>query len=270
MLQNRLGMSQRRACRAVRQPRSTQRYTRPQPDPDEALRGWLRELSRARPRWGYRRAHAEAAKAGYRVNRKKIQRLWREEGLRVPTHRRKRQRLGVSTVPADRRSAQRPNHVWAADFQFDTTADGRLFKILNIVDEHTREALATTVARRIDADATVNALEAIAAVRGYPELIRCDNGPELTAHAIRDWCRASGAGTAYIDPGEPWQNPWVESFNSRLRDELLAVEQFDSILEAKVLVEDWRIDYNTHRPHSSLGYLTPAAYAATWTQPQLS
>jgi putative transposase len=270
MLQNRLGMSQRRACRAVRQPRSTQRYLSPQPDPDAQLRRWLREFSRQRPRWGYRRAHAQARAAGYAVNRKKIQRLWREEGLRVPTHRRKRQRLGISTVPADRRCPEQPNQVWAADFQFDTTADGRLFKILNLVDEHTREALACHVARRIDADATVTILETVAAGRGYPQFIRCDNGPELTAHAIRDWCGTSGAGTVYIDPGAPWQNPWVESFNARLRDELLAVEQFDTILEAKVLVEDWRIDYNVKRPHSSLGYLAPATYAATWTHPQLS
>jgi putative transposase len=125
MLQARLGMSQRRACRAVRQPRSTQRYRPPRPDPDAELRGWLRESSQQRPRWGYRRAHVQARAAGYVVNRKKIQRLWRAEGLRVPTQRRKRQRLGTSTVPADRRSAERPNQVWAADFQFDTTADGR-------------------------------------------------------------------------------------------------------------------------------------------------
>ena len=145
-----------------------------------------------------------------------------------------------------------------------------MFKICNLVDEHTREALACQVARRIDADVTVSVLETIAAARGYPQFIRCDNGPELTAHAIRDWCRASGAGTVYIDPGAPWQNPWVESFNARLRDELLAVEQFDSILEAKVLVEDWRIDYNFYRPHSSLGYLAPTIYAATWHAPKLS
>jgi putative transposase len=270
MLQQRLGMSQRRACRALGQPRSTQRYQPPRPDPDAQLRCWLREFSRQRPRWGYRRAHVEACRAGYRVNRKKVQRLWREEGLRVPTHRRKRARLGTSTVPAERRCAERPNQVWAVDFQFDTTTDGRLFKILNIVDEHTREALACHVARSIDADATVNVLDTIAAGRGYPEFIRCDNGPELTAHAIRDWCRASGAGTVYIDPGAPWQNPWVESFNARMRDELLAVEQFDSLLEAKVLVDDWRIDYNLNRPHSSLGYLAPATYATTCTKPKLS
>lgn len=216
------------------------------------MRAWLREFSVTRPRWGYRRAQVEAARAGHRVNRKKIQRRGAKRGC------------------ACRRSAQRPNQVWAADFQFDTTADGRLVKIINVVDEHTREALACHVARRVDADATVDVLDGIAATRGYPEFIRCDNGPELTVHAIRDWCRASSAGTHYIDPGQPWQNPWVESFNSRLRDELLAIEQFDTILEAKVLIEHWRIDYNINRPHSSLGYLTPAAHAATWTNPPLS
>jgi putative transposase len=153
--------------------------------------------------------------------------------------------------------------VGGATFEFDTTVDGRLFKILNLVDEYTREALTCHVARRIDADATVDILETIAAGRGSPEFIRCDNGPELTAHAIGDCCRASGAGTVYIDPGAPWHNPWVESFNARLRDELLAIEQFDSLLEAKALVEDWRIDYNLNRPHPSLGYLAPVTYAAT-------
>jgi len=198
------------------------------------------------------------------VNRKKIQRLWREEGLRVPAKRRKRQRLGVSTSPAARLRAEHPDQVWALDFQFDTTTDGRILKLLHVVDEHTREALAVQVERRIDADRTVSVLECIAAARGRPpELVRMDNGPELTANALRDWCRFSGSGTSYIEPGSPWENPFVESFGGKVRDEVLAVEAFDSLLEAKTVIEDWRDTYNTRRPHSSLGWKTPAAYAAS-------
>jgi putative transposase len=242
-------------------------------DRDRALRQQLGTFSRAHPRWGYRRAHAQLRGQGWRVNRKAVQRLWREEGLRVPARRRKRQRLGSSTCPADRLAAEHPDHVWALDYQFDQTTDGRILKLLNVVDEHTREALAITVDRRIDADATVAALDRLVAERGWPpRFIRCDNGPELTANALRDWCRFNRAGTSYIEPGSPWQNPYVESFGGRLRDELLTVEAFSSLLEAQVLVEDWRIEYNTVRPHSALGYRTPAQYARAWTinQPTLS
>lgn len=181
-----------------------------------------------------------------------MQRLWREEGLRVPARRRKRQRLGESTIPADRLRAERPNHVWAIDFQFDQTAGGRVLKLLNVVDEFTREALAMEAAHSITADRTVRVLERLAHERGAPEHLRCDNGPELTAHALRDWCRFPRAGTAFIDPGAPWQNPFVESFNSRVRDELLDVEAFSCVAEARVLVAGWRDDYNRTRPHSAL------------------
>jgi putative transposase len=154
-------------------------------------------------------------------------------GWRVPARRRKRQRLGVSTTPADRLAAEHPDHVWALDYQFDQTLDGRVLKLLNVVDEHTREALAITVDRRIDADATVGVLDRLVAEHGTsPRFIRCDNGPELTANALRDWCRFNQSGTSYIEPGSPWQNPYVESFGGRLRDELLAVEAFNTLLEA--------------------------------------
>lgn len=270
MLQDRLALSERRACRITGQHRSTQRRTPQCSRGDDALRRTLRDWSRAHARWGYRRAWASLRTEGWVVNRKKVQRLWREEGLRVPVRRRKRQRLGHSTVPAERLRAERPDHVWALDYQFDQTADGRVLKLLNIVDEHTREALAIHVARRIDADTTVETLERVVAERGAaPAYVRMDNGPELTAHALRDWCRFAGAGTSYIEPGAPWENPYVESFNGRLRDELLAVEQFDTLLEARVLIEDWRREYNDARPHSSLGWLTPARYAAGWEADQL-
>jgi putative transposase len=265
-LQRVFGVSQRWACQLVGQHRSTQRHQPIEPDRDRALREQLRAFSRAHPRWGYRRAHTQLCRQGWRVNRKAVQRRWREEGLRVPTQRRKRQRLGASTTPADRLAAEHPNHVWALDYQFDQTTDGRILKLLNVVDEHTREALTITVDRKIDADATVAVLDRLVAERGTtPQCIRCDNGPELTANALRDWCRFAGTGTSYIQPGSPWQNPYVERFGGRLRDELLAVEAFSSLLEAQVLVEDWRIEYNTVRPHSALGYLTPTYYAKAWT-----
>jgi putative transposase len=263
MLEERLGVSQRRACQIVGQHRSTQRHRPPDVDVDRELRTRLRRFARRHPRWGYRRAHAVLVREGHRVNRKKVQRLWREEGLRVPVRRRKRQRLGVSATPAHRLQAQRPDHVWALDYQFDVTATGRVLKFLHVVDEYTRESLADLVGHSIDADATVACLDRIVAARGrHPAFIRCDNGPELTAHALRDWCRFGGAGASYIEPGAPWQNPWVESYGSRVRDELLAIEQFDSLLEAQVLMADWRTEYNHDRPHSALGMLTPAEFAA--------
>ncbi len=157
--------------------------------------------------------------------------------------------------------------MWALDFQFDTTTDGRVLKLLHVVDEHTREALAIAVERRIDADHTVSVLDRIVTARGRPpELVRMDNGPELTANALRDWCRFGGSGACYIEPGSPWENPFVESFGGKVRDEVLAVEAFDSLLEAKTVIEDWRNTYNMIRPHSSLGWKTPAAYAASWKE----
>jgi putative transposase len=174
MLQARLGLSQRRACRIVGQHRSTQRHHPENPDPDKDLRRRLRDFARHHPRWGYRRAHAVLSREGHRLNRKKVQRLWREEGLRVPPRRHKRPRLGISTTPADRLSATRPNHVWALDYQFDVTATGRTLKLLHVTDEFTRESLCDLVAHSIDADRTVAVLDELVAKRGVPEFIRCD------------------------------------------------------------------------------------------------
>jgi putative transposase len=265
MLQGRLELSERRACQITAQHRSTQRHQpRRGADRDDALRERLRRLSGEHPRWGYRLAWGAVRNEGWPVNRKKIQRLWREEGLRVPQRKRKRYRLGESTVPGERLRAERPNHVWALDFQFDTTSDGRTLKLLHVVDEYTREVLAMRVARSIDADHTTRVLDQIVRERGGgPELVRMDNGPELTANALRDWCRFGGAGASYIEPGSPWQNPFVESFASRVRDEVLSVEMFDSVLEAQTVINDWKDIYNHHRPHSSHGWRSPVAFAAT-------
>lgn len=265
MVVERFGLSERRACQITGQHRSTQRH-RPRGGGgrDDALRERLRRLSAEHPRWGYRLAWGRLREEGWAVNRKKIQRLWREEGLRVPQRKRKRLRLGESIVPAKRLRAERPNHVWALDFQFDTTTDGRTLKLLHVVDEHTREALAIRVARSIDADHAVRVLDQIVHERGLgPELVRMDNGPEMTANALRDWCRLGGAGRSFIEPGSPWQNPFLESFGSRVRDEVLSIEAFDSVLEAQTVINDWRTIYNHKRPHSSLGWRPPAVYAAT-------
>lgn len=197
------------------------------------------------------------------MNRKKIQRLWREEGLRVLQRRRKCRRVGVSGTPLRCLRAERACEVWALDFQFDTTTDGRTFKLLHIVDEYTKEAHAIHVARSIDADEVVRVLDRLTPVHGVPGFIRMDNGPEMTANAIRDWARSRGASTFYIEPGSPWENPFVESFGSRVRDEVLAVEMFTSLLEARIVIEDWRIMYNTVRPHSSLGWRPPSLSTPT-------
>lgn len=264
MLQGRLGLSERRACRIAGQHRSTQRHE-PQAAPrDAALRRRLREISEDKKRWGYRRAHARLVEEGWSVNRKRVQRLWREEGLRVPRRRRKRARPGDNRDGKELR-AERPDHVWALDFQGDETADGRALRVLNVVDEFTREALASEVARSITAEDTVATLERVVALRGTaPAHIRCDNGPELIAHTLRDWCRATGTATAYIEPGSPWQNPFIESFNGRTRDEVLDVELFHSLAEARVILADWIVAYNTEHPHSALGMLPPARFAERW------
>ncbi len=265
MLQDRLSLSERRACEIAGQHRSTQRHEPELADHDERLRKCLREISRAHPRWGYRRAHAQLGVEGFDHNRKRTQRIWREEGLRVPKKARKRRRLGQSTAAAVRLSACRPNHVWALDFQHDATTDGRELKFLNIVDEFTREALAIECARTIDADETVAILKRLVTERGSaPANLRADNGPELTARILAEWCESALTATAYIDPGAPWQNAWVESFNARLRDELLDVEEFSTLAEAQLLAADYRHDYNTHHHHSALGMMAPTRFAASW------
>jgi putative transposase len=266
MLRDRLGVSERWACRVLGQHRSTQRRESTRAGDDEALRAALRQIAADRPRWGYRRAHHELCQDGWAINRKRVARVWREEGLRVPARARKRRRCGEGAGQTTLLRATRPDEVWAIDFQADQTAEGRALRLVNVVDEFTREALIMRAERSITADQTVAALEALVARRGRaPAFLRCDNGPELTSHALGDWCRFSRAQTAFIEPGAPWQNPYVESFHSRVRDELLDGEEFSCLAEARVLIADWRQDYNHRRPHSALGMQTPATFAATWT-----
>ena len=263
-LTERFGVSERRACRLAGQHRSTQRFVAKAPSDDEqALRAFLRSFARERPRWGWRRAAKQARREGRVVNDKRIQRLWREEGLRVPYRTRKKPLRGIGTA-IGAMSPIAPDVVWALDFQYDTTADGRTIKLLNIVDEFTRQALAVVVERSIDADRVVATLDHLMIERGAPRYVRFDHGPEFIAHTVADWCRFAGTGSIFIDPGSPWQNAWIESFNGRLRDELLNGWHFDTLLEAKVLIEDWRVDYNAHRPHSAHGELTPDEFATAY------
>jgi len=264
VLQQRFRVSERRACRVVGQHRSAQRRPpRPANDAEQVLRARLREISATHPRWGWRKAHAIAVREGLVRNAKRTHRLWVDEGLKRPARVRKKQRCGPARH--QRLRAQRPDQMWALDFQVDVTVDGRQVRFLNVIDEYTREALATTAARSFTADATVAVLDGLVAALGRrPAHIRMDNGPELTAHALADWCRYTGVDPAFIDPGSPWQNGTCESFNGRFRDELLVCEQFNTLLEVQVLAEDWRIEYNTYRPHGSLDGLTPEAFRQQW------
>lgn len=252
------------ACRLVGLSRSA--YRRPlkgdtTADPDRALRDWLRAWAKDHPRYGYRRAYHDARAEGWVVNHKKIQRLWRDEGLRVP-QRRRRKRVGSSTVDAP--TADAPNVVWAVDFQFDADEHGRPIKICSIVDEHTRECIGGLVERSITADRLTAHLEDLVAARGAPAVLRSDNGPEFISEAMADWA-GTRTGLAYIPPGSPWRNGYIESFNSRIRDECLNINSFYSLLHAQVIIGDWKDEYNHHRRHSSLGYLTPAEYARQCT-----
>ncbi len=260
-----MGVSERFACRVTGQHRTTQRHQPPAEtpaDPDAALRGWLRNYAKTHPRWGFRRAYHDARGEGWVVNHKKLQRLWREEGLRVPV-RRRRKRLGTSTTE-DTPKADAPNRVWAVDFQFDSTTDGRPLKIASIVDEHTRECLGGLVERSITGEALLAELDHLAQTRGYPAVLRADNGPELACEAMADWA-AQRVGLSYIPPGQPWRNGYVESFNGRVRDECLNINLFWSLTQARVVISDWKQEYNHHRRHSALGYQAPAQYAENCT-----
>ncbi len=201
-----------------------------------------------------------ARRAGWQVNAKRIRRLWRQEGLGVPQRRRKKRLTGIG-VAVVAMSPIRPNVIWAMDFQLGTTADGRTLKMLNVIDEFTRETSAIEVDRSIDADGVVEVLDGLALMHGAPHYVRFDNGPEFVAHAVSDWCRFNSAGSLFIDPGSLWQNAWIESFNGRLRDALLNLGRFDSLRKARVIIEDWRRDYNANRPHPAHGELTPSEFA---------
>ena len=253
------GASVRAACRSVELSKSSYYYERKGGGFEARLLRRLRELCREHPRYGYRRMTALLRRECWYVNRKRIQRLMRSEGLKVVTKAKKRRRLGSST--SERKKAKRPNHVWSWDFLFDRTEDGRQLKFLVNVDEYTRQSLAIRVGRCHGSKEVIDELRGLIVRHGVPEHIRSDNGSEFIAADIQRWMAGSGIGTMYIQSGSPWENPYIESFNGKFRDECLNREMFMSIVEARVIAEDWRKEYNEERPHSSLGYTTPAEFA---------
>jgi transposase InsO family protein len=221
------------------------------------------ELSAENPRYGYRRVWALLRREGSETNKKRVHRLWREAGLKVPAKQRKRRRFGAGENGCTRRRAEHRDHVWSYDFVIDRTEDARRLKMMPVVDEYTRECLALEVERSITAKDAVRTLAALFDRRGEPAFIRSDNGPEFIAQAIKRWLAACGVRTLYIEPGSPWENAYSETFISRFGDELLKREVFAGLLEAKVLVEEYRSHYNHQRPHSALGYRTPAEFGAS-------
>jgi putative transposase len=261
-LQQKFEVSERRACRMVGQPRSSQRYVSAKAGKDVSLSQRMIALSHENPRYGYRRVWALLRREGWAVNKKRVQRLWREADLKVPAKERKRRRMGTSENGCTRRRAEYIDHIWTYDFAMDTTQDGRRLKVMPIVDEYSRECLALEVARSITAEDVLSTLAKLFMERGEPDYIRSDNGPEFIAKALKRWLAASRVKTLYIEPGAPWENAYSETFISRLRDELLNREVFANLKEAKVLAEDYREHYNRKRPHGSLGYLTPVEFAA--------
>ncbi len=257
-VRQKLGVSERRACLALRQPRSTQRRQPYVPDDEARLVTRMEELASKYGRYGYRRITALLRIEGWRVNHKRVERLWRREGLKVPKKQPKRGRLWLNDGSCVRLRPLWKDHVWAYDFVHDRTHDGRPLRMLTLVDEYTRECLAIDVARRMTSEDVMERLTDLFIHRGVPDHIRSDNGAEFTSKAVRDWLAKVGVKTLFIEPGSPWENGYVESFNGKLRDELLAREIFYTLLEAKVLVERWRQEYNWIRPHSSLDYRPPA------------
>jgi transposase InsO family protein len=241
------------------QHRSTQRRIPRGRDDEEQLIADLVELARCYGRYGYRKIAALLrSTAGWVVNDKRVERIWRREGLKVPARQPKRGRLWLADGSCIRLRAERPNHVWSYDFVEDRTHDGRKYRMLNIIDEFTHECLAIRIDRRLKAIDVIDLLSDLFILRGVPEHIRSDNGPEFVAKAVQGWIGAVGAKTAYSAPGSPWENGFIESFNARLRDELLDGEIFYTLAEAKIIVESWRRHFNTVRPHGSLGYKPPA------------
>jgi transposase InsO family protein len=254
-------LSERRVCRALGQPRSTQRYQKRQTGEEESLVLRVAELASQYGRYGYRRITALLHNEGWQVNHKRVERVWRREGLKVPARQPKRGRLWLNDGSCLRLKPEFPNHVWSYDFMFERTHDGRAFRILNVIDEFTRESLAVRVERHLGHEEVQDCLTQLFCERGVPVHIRSDNGPEFIAHALREWLNRLSVKPLFIEPGSSWENGYVESFNSKMRDELLNREIFYTLPEAQILIERWRNEYNHFRPHSSLGYRPPAPQA---------
>lgn len=256
-----LNVSERRACKVLDQPRSTQRHVPRVSDDEEALTKRIVELAEQYGRYGYRMITGLLRNEGWRVNHKRVERIWRKEGLKVPKKQSKRKRLWLNDASCVRLRPQYKNHVWSYDIVYERTHDGRPLRILTIIDEYTRESLAISVGRRVTSESVIEQLTDLFIRKGLPDHIRSDNGSEFTAKAVRHCLERLGVKTLFIEPGSPWENGYIESFNGKLRNELLNGEIFTTLLEAQVLIEQWRREYNQIRPHSSLGYRPPAPKA---------
>jgi putative transposase len=258
-------VSERRSCQLVRISRPGFRYQSRRSD--ALLVEKLKEIASEHPRYGYRRACAVLRRSGERINHKRVHRVWREAKLSLPLRRPRKKRAGSSTLGSSQ--ALYPNHVWTYDFVFDRCANGQKVKLLTVVDEYTRESLATRSAASIKSKAVVDTLSQLVTERGAPLYLRSDNGSEFVAGRVKDWLKARGIQTLYIEPGSPWQNARGESFNGRLRDERLNVEWFRNLREAGAVIESWRRHYNQERPHSSLDYRTPSEFYAVYKQREM-
>lgn len=254
-------ISERKACKLFDQHRTTQRYEKKPNDLDDIIRARVIALASEYGRYGYRRITALINREGFRVNKKKVYRIWRQEGLKVPCKQPKRGRLWLADGSCIRHKPQFKGHVWSYDFVMDRTEDGRSFRILNVIDEYSKECVGCLVQRKINSFDVLEFLAKLFLMRGQPKFIRSDNGPEFIAEKLRSWLQSLEVKTLYIEPGSPWENGYCESFNGRMRDEFLNGEIFYSLKEAQVLIEKWRREYNTVRPHSSLGYRSPVPIA---------
>ena len=258
-MRSELKVSERRVCRVLGQHRSTQRRIPLGRDDEAELTADIIALVRKYGRYGYRKiAELLRSQSGWVVNDKRVERIWRREGLKVPARQPRKGRLWLGDGSCVRLRAERPNHVWSYDFVEDRTHDGRKYRMLTVIDEFTHESLAIRVDRKLNSTDVIDVLSDLFILRGVPEHVRSDNGPEFVAKAVQKWIAAVGAKTAYIAPGSPWENGFIESFNARLRDELLDGEIFYTLREAQVVIESWRRHFNTVRPHGSLGYKPPA------------
>lgn len=254
-------VSERRACKAIGQYRTTQKYIKVKKDDEDILTKRVTELASKYGRYGYRRITDLLKAEGWKVNTKRIERIWRQEGLKVPQKQAKRGRLWLNDGSCIRHKPIYKNHVWSYDFVMDRTHDGRSFRVLNIIDEYSRECLATVTKRSIKAYDVIETLAALFLVHGTPMFIRSDNGSEFIAKALRKWLNDLNVKTLFIEPGSPWENGYVESFNGKMRDELLDRELFYTLKEASTLIDMWRKEYNHIRPHRSLGGKPPVPLA---------
>jgi transposase InsO family protein len=257
--------SQRRACGLVRITRSSARYQARKKPEEHDLRAHIRGLASRLPSYGCPRISEMLGREGHQVNHKRVHRLWKLEGLQIPRRRPRKRRRGPEGEVIHR--AEYPNHVWSYDFLEDRTEQGNKLRILAVLDEFTRESLEIRVERSISSAKVIDSLEWLGLVRGLPALIRSDNGPEFVAQAVQNWLGEKGCQTIYITPGSPWENPYIESFNGKLREECLNRHDFANGREAQEIVTNWREEYNKYRPHSSLGYQTPEEFASAFEKP---